>query len=137
MSRGTKSALASLVVLAAAGLRFAASDEVATPDPGAAARLATARDAFKAIEQMRSVGEHLDSTRHYVWSRRLMEAERDAAATRAERVAAARGHVGRMSNLMKDIRVQFEHAEVSRLAFLDLQYHNDEAVSWLEKEKAK
>lgn len=137
MSRSTLSALAVLIILAVAGLRIASSDETPLPNPGAAARLATSREAFKTIDQMRGVGEHIDSMRHYVWSRRLMEAERDVATSKAERVAATRAHVDRMSNLMKDIRAQFEHAEVSRLAFLDLQYHNDEALEWWEKEKVK
>ncbi|MCA1686579.1 MAG: hypothetical protein LC745_11520 [Planctomycetia bacterium] len=137
MSRRTLSAVVVLIALGAAGLGWPAPGQPPAPETGSAALLATARDAFKTIDQMRAAGQHIDSLRHYVWSRRLMEAERDSARTKAERVAAAKGHVDRMAKLMKDIRLQYEHAEVSRLDFLDLQYHNDEAVSWLEKERAK
>jgi hypothetical protein len=136
MCRRTVSVICSLLLLVVAGLGFAAQEEPAT-DPGVSARLATARDAFKAIEQMRRAGEHLDPTKHYVWSCRLMEAEREAAGTKAERVAAAKAHVDRMCKLMKDCQVRWEHAEVSRLEFLDSQFRYSEAVSWWEKEKSK
>ena len=42
-----------------------------------------------------------------------------------------------MGRLVKDIRLQWEHSEVSRLEYLDTQFHYDEAVSWWEAEKAR
>ncbi len=86
---------------------------------------------------MREAGQHLESSKQYLWSRRLMEAERDAATTKTERMSAAKAHVDRMEKLLKDTRIQLEHAEVSRLDHLDIQFHYNEAVSWWVKEKGK
>jgi hypothetical protein len=128
MSRRTLSALGVSIVAAIAGTGFATPDETPVVDAAVSARLATARDAFKAIEQMRSAGQHIDASKHYLWSIRLMEAEREAADTKEKRVAAVRSHLDRMSRLLKDIRLQYEHSEVGRLEFLDTQFHQNEAA---------
>ncbi len=86
---------------------------------------------------MREAGQHLEASKLYLWSRRLMEAERDAANTKTERMGAMKAHVDRMEKLLKDSRLQLEHAEVSRLDHLDIQFHYHEAVSWWVTERAK
>ena len=136
MSRRTLPAVGFLIAVAIAGLGFAASEDTPPADAAVSARLATARDAFKTIDQMRAAGQHIDASRHYAWSLRLMEAEREAADSKDKRVAAVKAHLDRMGKLMKDIRLQYEHAEVSRLDYLDTQFHENEAAALWEKEKA-
>ena len=132
-----KFGVASHLLVAAAVFGFARSQGDPAPAPGVTSRLSTARDAFKSIDDMRAAGQHLDTTKYYVWSKRLMEAEREAAGGKLERVAATRAHVDRMNKLMWDSRLQFEHSELSRLEFLDAQFHYEEAAAWLEKESAR
>ncbi len=136
MSRRTLSAVGFLMAVVVAGFGFAAPEDSPGPDRGAQGRLTTARDAFKAIDQMRGAGQHIDSLKHYVWSRRLMEAERECAGSKADRIAATKAHLDRIEKLISDIKLQYEHSEVSRLEFLDTLYHYNEAVSAWEKEKA-
>jgi hypothetical protein len=141
MSRRIVSSFGFLAVVVLAGLGSSAPEDVPVPAPspdrGAQGRLATARDAFKSIDQMRLAGQHIDAMKHYVWSRRLMEAEQEMAGSKAERVAAAKAHLGRIERLMKDIQLQYENAELGRLDYLDSQYHYNEAISAWEQEKAE
>jgi len=74
----------------------------------------------------------------HLWSRRWMEAEREAAGTKAERTAAAQGHLGRMKKWAKLVEQDnkaggtFSGADVAATEFYCL-----EAEAWLAQEKAR
>jgi hypothetical protein len=118
----------------------------------AQARAKAAQHAYGEIAASRKYGG-LDSLKfgdlelRYVWSKHLLEAERDAAPTRKEAVAAFRAHLSRMEALEKEvkegfipprpmspyeIRGRFGRAEVAAAAL-----YRTEAEYWLERAKAK
>src|SRR5262245_47803858 len=64
------------------------------------AKVQAARRAYEASVKALSAG-HADAEKVYVWSRRLMEAQRGLAKKKADQVAAVEAHLGRMKELRK------------------------------------
>jgi hypothetical protein len=95
-------------------------------------RLAAARESYEAATA------RLDPEMSYVWSRRWMEAERDVARNKAERLAALQGHFERMKKLelIAIIAETKDSApEVKNLA--PSKFYRAEADIWLTQEKAR
>jgi hypothetical protein len=82
----------------------AGADEKAAEN--ARARAAAAEKAYKGIFQRSQVDptSPLDVERLYQWSRRWLEAERELADKKEERVAAAQAHLDRMKKLEEVVR---------------------------------
>ena len=102
---------------------------------GMSAQLKTCREASKAIEQMSAKGEVIDAGTIYVWSRRLMECERDLAVKNSDRMAAVMAHVERMRSLRESTYKNWVAGKTTRLEYLDVQFHYNEAVSSMVSEK--
>jgi hypothetical protein len=104
----------------------------------ARARLEAARAVYKGIFERRKVDarEPLDFEKLYLWSRRWMEAEKELAARKAERAAAAQGHVDRMKGLEELAKKLHKEGFLSAVELPAAEFYRLEAERWLEKEKA-
>jgi hypothetical protein len=78
----------------------------------------------------------VDSEKVYRWSRRLLEAQRDAATDKAGLIAACEAHLDRIKKL------EFKIRRIRRLGFgdsldvLEVDYYRKEADFWLAESKA-
>ena len=87
---------------------------------------------FKPFDLTKGDGEDV-----YRWSRRWMEWERDLAATKAERVAAAEKHLDRMKALETEIRNYGAiHSTIPMKQMQAAAFYRAEAELWLAKEKS-
>jgi hypothetical protein len=95
----------------------------------AAARAAAARKVYEAtVKRVQSDALFkLDLEHVYLWSRRWMDSEREAAATKAARLAAAEGHLARMRHWEKTVTASkeaggfFSPADVAAAEFYRLE----------------
>ena len=95
-------------------------------------RLQAAQQGYKAASNKG------DEEKTYLWSRRWMEAERDMANNKAERVAALKGHFERMKKLELLALLAETRDCAPRLENLaPAKYYRAEAEIWLIKEKAR
>jgi hypothetical protein len=109
----------------------------------AKARAEAARKVYQVmIERWQKQGEiagvrRLELEDFYRWSRRWMEAERDAAADKAGWAAAVEKHLGRMREWEKTMREMHKVQLASPYEVVVAEFYALEAESWLAKEKAK
>src|SRR5688572_22597422 len=118
----------------------------AEPEPAAQAK-AAGTPLERKLAAIRKINEYADVLMqiggrgpgmdfHYAWSKRQMEAEREAAKTAKERTAAAEGHLKRMQ-LLEKRKVSLKYAPTGvegRLTDLDVsaaQFYVAEAEQWL------
>jgi hypothetical protein len=95
-------------------------------------RLQAARQAYEAVSKQG------DEEKTYVWSRRWMEAERDIAKNKAERVAALQAHFERMKKLeVLVLLMETRNAAPRPERLAPAQFYRAEADIWLAAEKAK
>ena len=79
----------------------------------------------------------VDSEKVYRWSRRLLEADRDAAADKAGQVAACQGHLDRIAKLEAKIRRIRKIGFGDSLDVIEVDYYRKEADFWLAQAVAK
>jgi hypothetical protein len=86
---------------------------------------------FKPFDLSKGDGEKV-----YRWSRRWMEAERGLATTRAGRVAAYRGHFGRMKKLEEQVQA-YARGTIPIQQLAATQFYRAQAQAWLAEQKAR
>ncbi len=104
----------------------------------AKARAAAARKVYESLmdRRQREPGFHFDPDQAYPWSRRWMEAEKEAAQTKAERVTAVEGHLERMKKWEKSVEADRRIGGVLSPGDLAAaEFYRLEAKAWLAKEK--
>lgn len=77
----------------------------------------------------------VDSEKVYRWSRRLLEAQRDAAADKPGRVAASEAHLERIRKLDAKIRRIRKLGFGDSLDVIEVDYYRKEAEFWLAEAK--
>ena len=107
--------VAGLAVLVTLVLGQAASQPAGKAEPLAQRRVAAAKDAYELLVvdppkrgQVRASAEDT-----YLWSKRWMEAEQDAAVDRPTALAAAEAHLTRMNELSQRAKTMFEAGQAS------------------------
>jgi hypothetical protein len=100
---------------------------------GAIAQIEVARNALRAMEQMRTNGEAVSERDYGDWSTRLMQAKRDFALTRAGKLQALEEHVGRLKSSKDFAHMRYRAGEASLLQYLDAMYRYNEANTLVEK----
>ena len=105
-----------------------------------AAKLARERLAVLGeMDQVRAAamaaGEKIDvspeTEQDYLWSRRKMDAERDASRKKRHPVVAIKAHLKRMKELEERVKQLFQAQQVSRLEVLAAKVYRLEAEFWL------
>jgi hypothetical protein len=86
---------------------------------------------FKPFDLSKGDGEDV-----YRWSRRWMEAEREVAKSKAERVAALQGHFERMKKLEQEVQM-YARGTIPFQQLAATQFYRAEAELWLLAERAK
>jgi hypothetical protein len=130
--------LAVTLVLTALSLAGEPAPEKAA---NAKARAEAARKVYECMmERYRlDAGFKFDPEQAYQWSRRWMEAEREAAGAKAGRVAAVEGHLERMKKWEKVMET--DNAPGRHLYspgdYAAAQFYRLEAEGWLAQEKAR
>jgi hypothetical protein len=88
---------------------------------------------FKPFDLSKGDGENV-----YRWSRRWMEAERDLATTKEQRVAAAKRHFERMKQLEQEVHnYGLLHSTTPILEMAATKFYRAEAETWRAEENAK
>jgi hypothetical protein len=88
-------------------------------------------DEFKPFDLSKGDGEKV-----YRWSRRWMEAERDLATTKAERVAALQGHLERMKKLEEEVQ-GYARGTIPFQQLAATKFFRAEAETWLAEAQGK
>ena len=104
-----------------------------------AAKLKAARLVYEAMAKgLREGGEQVNADRLHLWSRRWMEAQRDASPKKADRIAALEAHRDRMKELRKTAEQRYKAGQSSHADVLAADFYIAEAELWLtEANKAK
>lgn len=103
----------------------------------AATKRDTAKMTYEASLKALQVGR-ADAEPVYIWSRRWMEAQRDASAKKADRIAALEAHRDRMKALRKMTEQRYKAGQGSHADVLGVDFYIAEAELWLsEANKAK
>lgn len=137
------------VMLAGATLALAGADDTRRPEDLARARLDIARRAYEQVEDSinappadegklpQGIRATLKLEQLIAWSRRWMEAERDASGKKADHVAAIDAHRKRLKK-WEDICSEVAEGDSSGASSRDvdlLKFHRLEAEYWLAKAK--
>jgi hypothetical protein len=103
----------------------------------AEARLKLARAALEAVRANIARGQFNPGERDpiYIWSRRRYEARLELSRTKAERIAAAQEHADEMKAALELVNRVHAAGDLDRLAQMDAEYRELEAVSWLVREQ--
>jgi outer membrane protein TolC len=96
----------------------------------AAAKLKAARATYEAALKAFAGGKS-DPEKVYLWSRRWMEARRDRAAKKADRVAAVEAHRDRMKELRKTAEARYRAGQLPLADVLGVDFYIAEAELWL------
>jgi hypothetical protein len=100
------------------------------------ARVETARLAYEASFQALNAGK-VDAERVYLWSVRLLEAQRDLSDKEAERLTALEGHLDRMKGLRKVAEARYKLGQTHQGEVFAADYYIAEAEIWLARVKAR
>jgi hypothetical protein len=104
---------------------------------GAIAQIQVARDAIRAMEQMRTTGQSFSEREYCEWSVRLMQAKRDFDGTKAGEIEALEAHAARMKDSAERASRLIRAGEANLLPYYESRYRYNEATTWLEKAKAE
>lgn len=138
--------LLSFVVIAclsfAAGqLHKSAAQENERPDPllvNARARRLAARRAFEGLRERQALEpEHVSWDSLYAWSVRWLEADRDAARTKEERLAAFDAYLKRTEAAKESRATAVRNAQAAPYELEIAEFFRLEAEGWLIAEKAR
>jgi hypothetical protein len=125
----------------ALGLLLAWVGEAVSDDPPAPADLVkakyeAAREAYKATVQAYQVGQS-DAEKVYLWSRRLLEAQRELGNKQADQVRALEAHRGRMKDLRELAAKRYQAEQVPQADVLGAEFYAVEAALWLARPEAR
>lgn len=128
--------LAALVLLPTFG---SATPAAVTREDLTAAKLKAARLVYEAmVKELHEGRGQVDADRLYLWSRRWMEAQRDASPKKADQIAALEAHRDRMKDLRKMAEQRYKAGQGSHAEVLCVDFYLAEAELWLSKaNKAK
>jgi hypothetical protein len=124
-------AVAGLILgLAPWALPARADDKAAA---NAKARLAAARKVYEGMLVRRKVdpAESLGSEKLYLWSRRWMEAQRELADKKEDKVAAVQGHLDRMKEMEAVVKQMRDRKIASEADVAAQEFYRLEAEQWL------
>jgi hypothetical protein len=118
--------------LVLAFIHFAPADKSKIEKELTKARLEAARNAYKAVEDLPS--EDRNGEIRYIWSKRLLEAEKEAANDQAEVLAAYKTHYERMMKFKKVINdLQKSPDKLPLEITTSAEFYRIEAELWLER----
>ncbi len=104
----------------------------------AKARLDVIRRVYDLKKDMRSRGQAgIDLDQDYLWSRRLLEAERDATGKKQDDLPALEAHLDRMKELETLAKQAFRAGEASALQAAATEFYRVEAEFWLAQARTK
>jgi hypothetical protein len=110
-----------------------------TPQPPSAlarAKLDAARQTYQAV--MRDLpAARADAEKVYLWSRRVLEAQRDLSDKKAERIAALEDHLARMKELRKVALARYRAGHATHTEALAGEFYVAEAELWLAQAKTR
>jgi hypothetical protein len=138
MTKRLQSRVGRGLLLALAGTCLA-GEPAPEKDGNAKARAAAARKVYEHLLERYKLDPNFQNEpeRSYLWSRRWMEAERQAAGTKAGRVAAVEGHLERMKKWEKVFKEGVERGIFSPGDVAAAEFYRLEAEGWLAEEKAR
>jgi hypothetical protein len=126
--------LASMIPLFA--LSLARADEKAAEN--ARARLQAARKVYKGLGERKLVdARDSDFEKVYLWSRRWMDAEKELAVKKADKISAVQGHLDRMKKLEGVVKALLEGGLATSYDPPVAEFYRLEAEQWLAREKAE
>jgi hypothetical protein len=98
------------------------------------ARLEAIRQVYRLKETMRKAGQSgIDPDQDYLWSRRLLEAERDARGKKHDEQATLESHLDRMKQLESQVKQMYRAGESSAVHVAASEYYRLEAEFWIAK----
>jgi hypothetical protein len=131
----TRSLLSATLLLLFVAVLARAEDKAAE---NARARMEAARKVYElSWKRLSAEGGEPDYEKFYRWSQRWMEAEKELAAKKADRVAAVQGHLDRMKDMEKKVKDQLKRGFVTAAEESATVFYRLEAERWLEKVQAE
>ncbi len=139
--------LFSLAIFLLPGPAAPIKEEKSPPSKFELARLKVVRDASPRFVLNKKSGSLVDLLEtNYLWSKRLLEAEREVARDKRQVVAACKGHFDRMVELeAKVMKLLWEQSKGGRIPYYGCQlqhraavvFYRAEAELWLERAKSR
>lgn len=104
----------------------------------AEARIKLARETLDMLDSMRDHARASPTdSRYMIWSRRLVEAERDLPNNKAGYLAACKAHLERMKTQEQLAIAQRENAQLSMIDVNEFRFRRLEAEFWLKEAEAR
>jgi hypothetical protein len=128
------------ILLSLGSLLRSAPGQVATQSPSelAQAQLKAAREAYRQLVEAEKKGQRsFDPERHYVWSKRILEAERQVARNKEEVFTAFEEHFKRMTTLETKAKQFARAGTVGADQVAAVAFYRAEAAVWKERAKVK
>lgn len=126
--------------LAVAGGILASSvrgDSAASDKPAklAEARLKAANEAYRLYQERHKKEGDVEAETLYLWSNRILNAERDAASKEEQRITALQAHLDRMMQLESETKRRLEGGKVRAHEMAAAEFYRLEAELWLARGK--
>lgn len=125
--------LAALLLLPIAGALAIPAQDRPAADPAAEARLKLANEGYNLAQKLYQAGRADGPDQLLVWSRRVMDAQRDSGGDAAK---AVQEHLDRLKSLVEIAQARHQAGRGTLLETLDLQYAVLEAEGMLAKAKS-
>lgn len=135
MSNRIAQGLFCVVALTLVTFSLGASQDAGKSDPTLTTRLNLARDALKAIAATEAGGQPVDHEIFCRWSTRLMDCELASGKDKTARVDAAQAHADRLKRLLNRSQQMARSGQIRTVDVLNVEYHYNEALSGLAREK--
>ncbi|HLN28925.1 MAG TPA: hypothetical protein VK395_14355 [Gemmataceae bacterium] len=123
--------------LAGALAEKAATKDVPTVQKLADARVTAARKAYEETALLYREARTRDVDRIYLWSRRWLDAQRDAAKGKADEEAAYAGHWNRMKAVEDSVKNRLRSGAAAAIEVPAVEFYRLEAEIWLSQARAK
>jgi hypothetical protein len=121
-----------LAGLLLAGLLGASAPAASSTADLTEAKLQAARKTYDATIKAMQTGQ-TDAEKVYVWSRRVLEGERDRGAKKADHAAALEAHLGRMKELREMTTQRYRAGQLAYAEVLGTEFYVKEAELWVEQ----
>lgn len=135
-----------LLVLVGVALAATAADGPPTKAKTTAVLRKLRQDQLDIIKEMDRLKERAGSItfgpsysieRSYIWSRRQLDLEREAAGTTDDRRAALKGHYQRMKRLREGMAPLFRNNTITETDYLATRFYQLQAEYWVKQESDK
>jgi hypothetical protein len=131
-----------LLVLVGLTLAATAADAPSKKDRAALRKLRQDQlDVIKEIHRLKvragsiTFGPSYSIERAYIWSRRQLDLERDAATNTDDRRTALNAHLDRMKRLRAGMEPLYRNKTITETDFLAIKFYQLQAEYWIEQEK--